>query len=253
MHTDLTIHNELKGLSQLLAGLPNTNVFTVPEGYFENLAADILYNVDNGLSINELSRSTAHMDIPEAYFDGLADTIMNRIRSEVTNNIAEEPDTSFINPARYINTYTIPTGYFDSLAGEIMKKLPQPAKVLTMTKTRVFFSRYAVAAAITGLLGLSLFTIFDKKQGTGSVSEQTSPVIATTNDILKNNSFDKVLETLGDEEIVSYLQDNGEDVNAALVASVTDENNLPNEEEYFIDEKTLDNFLSDQHITLTNN
>ncbi|MEI2748723.1 MAG: hypothetical protein V9E88_08205 [Ferruginibacter sp.] len=80
---------------------------------------------------------------------------------------------------------------------------------------------------------------------------ETAAVISEGKKIAAEGSFDKELESITDEDIVNYLSDNGHDVNAALVASVTDEQSLPSEEDYIFDDKTLDNFLDELQLTQT--
>ena len=203
-------------------------------------------------SINELDIPVLDMKVPEGYFDGLADAIMNKIKSEDGTALEEYP--AFLASVQHKNVFKVPDGYFDSLAEEIVGKLPkQPAKLIEM-KPRPAIFRYAVAAGITGILGLSLFSVFDNKTGKENILQSSSSAItAQASDILKNNSFDKTLEALGDDEIVNYLKNDGEDVNAALVASVTDEKGLPEEDAYFMDEKTLDNFLTEQNVAQPSN
>jgi hypothetical protein len=191
------------------------------------------------------------MKVPDGYIDGLADAIMNKIKLNDGPVLEEYP--AFLAPVQHKNVFKVPGGYFDGLAEDILSKIPrQPAKVIELKQRTVIF-RYAVAAAITGILGLSLFSLFDNKTVHENIPQSSSSIFAQAAEILKNNSFDKTMESLGDDEIINYLNNDGEDVNAALVASVTDEKTLPEEDAYFIDEKTLDNFLSEQNIVQPGN
>jgi hypothetical protein len=44
-------------------------------------------------------------------------------------------------------------------------------------------------------------------------------------------------------DIVNYLENNGSDMDEALVATTIDENELPTEEDYLTDDKALDKYL----------
>ncbi len=223
MHSNDTIQNELKELNSILAGISNENVYTVPMGYFEVLSHDIL------LGIKE--QTTALTDIstvPAGYFDGLADTILGRIKA------GSDEESSLLASIKGINVYRVPSGYFAGLSTDIVNKLPQPAKVVVMEKRSSFF-RYAAAAVITGIMGLSVISVFDKNEKNGSI--QSNPEMAF--------NFDEALSTVTDADIVSYLQKDGQDVNAALVASVADDKNLPDQVDYLTDDKTLDNLLNE--------
>jgi hypothetical protein len=60
---------------------------------------------------------------------------------------------------------------------------------------------------------------------------------------MSTNSFDKEFSSVSDDAIVSFLESKGQDVEAALVASLTDEKNLPEADDYIINENTLDQVL----------
>ena len=276
MHSNLTIQNELKQLSPVLAGIPNTNVYTVPhsyfeamvtdimhaigresaitanqpvvpEGYFDNLADSIMAKIKDSTAAEENSallmplKTIPTYTVPRGYFDGLAGAVMNKV-----NGVAGEESSELLDAVKHINPYTVPQGYFDGLATDIVNKVPQPAKVFVMHKRSSFF-RYAAAAVITGILGLSIISIVDNRQQE-EIPVSSPAVMADANQIIKNNSFDAELATLSDADIVNYLQTSGEDVNAALVASAAEEKNLPEEVDYLLDDKTLDNLLNDLNI-----
>lgn len=224
MHSNDTIQNELKELNSILAGISNENVYTVPMGYFEVLSHDILLGIKE-----QATAVTTISTVPAGYFDGLADTILGRIKA------GADDGSALLAGLKGINVYRVPPGYFEGLSTDIVNKLPQPAKVVVMEKRSSFF-RYAAAAVITGIMGLSVISVFDKKGG--NESTQTSTEIAFID-------IEKGLSTVADEDIVNYLQKSGLDVNAALVASIADDKNLPDQVDYLTDDKTLDNLLNE--------
>ena len=270
MRSNNTIYNELKELNSLLANISNRNVYTVPQGYFDVVSHDILLAVqqtDIEISINNT--------VPEGYFDGFASSIMAKIKVDaisVDEESALLAGIKYINPyqvpASYfanlsgliiekiladstdteesillanlqlLNPYQVPVGYFDNLSAEIMRKIPQPAKVIEMKKRSSFFN-YAAAAVITGIIGLSIISVFDKKQTDNSIMPGNEATVITPNNI------DKEFATLTDADIVNYLQKDRQDVNAALVASIAEDNNLPDQVDYLTDDKTLDNLLNE--------
>ena len=228
MHSNLTIQNELKELNSILAGISNTNVYTVPDGYFEAMALDILNTLQR---VSDISPNAA---VPEGYFEGLADGIMNKIKDGLA---MKDEGSVLLSTVKNINPYTVPHGYFEALAGNIVNQLPQPAKVIVMRKRSSFFN-YAAAAVITGILGLSVVSIVDKRQQDKILSETAA----------LNLNFDEALANVSDDDIVAYLQKGGEDVNAALVASASEDKNLPEQVDYLTDDKTLDNLLNELNI-----
>ncbi len=251
MQPDITIHNELKELNSLLVNIPKTNVFTVPNGYFDFLSNDILQGINNELAINGLIIPAVERNIPEGYFEGLADSIINKIKLEEYNG--DQQAATLRSSIGTGNVFSVPEGYFNGLAASIQRKIVPTATVVTMKPRRSFFM-YAIAAALTGLLGLSLFSVFDERSN-DIIQTTNTPmaVLDNANKILENKNFDKMIESLGDDEILSYLKNNGEDVNAALVASVSEDKTLPDEDAYYMDENALDNILSELNIGKTGN
>jgi hypothetical protein len=283
MHKNVAIHKELQELGSKLTELSPVNVFSVPDGYFDTLTPELL------LYIQQHTTSTPDItqDVPEAYFDGLAESIMNRIRTENKS----DTDESFINPVKHINVYTTPEGYFGSLSDNILEKInsstlnntddsliytvkhinvyqvPEgyfntvsdsvmnkigvPSKVVKMTG-RFVFARYAIAAAITGIIGFSLFTFLNHNSGTGKLTPETASLMKAASQINQTGSFDSEMASIGDEAIVQYLEANGQDVNAALVASVADDKTLPGEDDYLYNDNTLDDLLNELNISTIN-
>src|SRR3954465_14980045 len=91
MQTSVDILNELRELSPLLAGMEKTNVFTVPEGYFEGLADHVLgmCKAEMPSIINDFSKQE-HGEVPAGYFDNLADNIMAKIKAAQNETAADE-------------------------------------------------------------------------------------------------------------------------------------------------------------------
>jgi len=339
MQTSVDILNELKELSPLLAGMEKTNVFTVPEGYFDGLAdhALIVCKAEEASVLNDLSKQE-HREVPAGYFDNLADSIMAKIKAVENETAAEElrtlspalysiqnentfevpagyfdglPDAIMakindanetvaeelktLSPALYSiqneNVFEVPAGYFDGLADAIMSKINvdtnetaaeelrtlspmlysiqnenvfevpkgyfaeltddilskvKPAKVVTMRKRSYNFMKYAVAAAFTGMMALSVFKFANTDQKITSGVNDTS--YKDGQDIARQNRFDEELAKVSDADIVKYLESDGTDVKSALVASSVDDNTLPSQEDYLLDDKALDKYLNSINV-----
>ena len=282
MESRIDILKELKELSPVIAGMEKVNVFTVPSGYFERLGDDILVTINEGRS-NLLSNITtpSSIQVPEGYFESLADNILNKIKEQesaleelcslspmlhsiqnenvftvpqdyfellsgaVLNKIktAETPaeELGSLSPMLYSiqneNVFTVPKGYFENLPNEILNTVaPQQAKVVTIQKRTVTFFKYAVAAVFTGAMVLGVFKFTQNKNS-------IDPIIANGTQIAKENKFDEELAKINDVDIIKYLENNNEDVDAALVANTVDENELPSREDYLNDDKALDKYL----------
>lgn len=273
MHKNQEIYKELLELHSSLASFQKINVFTVPEGYFEVLPTSILHAV------------SAVSDVPQGYFESLADSILLKIRAENTGR-TEEPDLSFLAavknknvfqvPEGYFasvtdavydridadrnefiqslpknNVFTVPEQYFENLETDITNRLQSGAKVVSMN-SRSFFLKYAVAACVTAIIGLSIFTALDKNTRV-NLTPTDKIEFAEAGTILQNNSFDKAIETVGDDEILKYLEKNGDDIDAAMVASLTEDKTPPAVDEYIFNDKALDAYIDELKLNKAHN
>lgn len=274
MQLNSNILKELEELSPTLAGLPRNNVFNVPEGYFESLSGELLLKT---------SQSATTYSVPEGYFDQLAGQILSTLKtreqeSDVAaemltlsptvagignNNVFNVPNHYFdenVHPLEvhaetaFISAsvadigktvpYTVPTGYFEQLADSILAKKDTTATIVSM-KSRPFAWRYAAAAAITSVMAVSVWFIMDNNNQ-ATTGTMTAAVQQEAKKILVNNSFEQEMSTISDAAIVEFLENKGQNVEAALVASYTDvedESKLPDATDYMLNENTLDELL----------
>lgn len=284
MESRIDILNELKSLSPVIAGMEKVNVFTAPAGYFETLTNNIVWlvKVENGTLIN----SNTQMQVPQGYFQSLADNILDKIKGENSEiEIVDELSPMlksiqnknvFTVPNGYFNTitntvlhkignkqlamdelqelspllqslqaknvYTVPEGYFSLIPNKIVNTIaPKQVKVVTMQMRSTAILKYAVAAVFTGVLALGVYKFVGNKTELGST-------VKVGMAIAKANTFDAELSKVSDDDIIKYLQENGTDVDAALVASTVDVNELPTQEDYLTDDKALDKYLDNIDI-----
>lgn len=243
MNTSENILKELSEISKEVAAIPKVNVFTVPSDYFKSLSTNILYRIQNDKIFAAGNMKLNVGDVPEGYFEGLAGQIMNKIKAGEENSVQKETKVISGTVAKIgnRNIFSVPEGYFQSLSEVINLRISKPAKVVSMKKSSFF--NYAAAAVITGILGLSVFSVLNQNEIPDNNIGQSEEVMAKAGEIIKNKTFDIELQNISDKEIEQYLIQDGQDVNAALVASVIDENNLPGTDEYLTDDNTLDEFL----------
>ena len=243
MENNVDILNELKQLSPVIAGMEKINVFTVPVGYFENLSEDILTGIasEKGSGIITLPDFPS-ADIPLGYFDTLADTILGKIKVQ---NASDE--LRVLSPMLYSiqneNVFEVPQGYFNTLTDEIVARVkPQQTKVVTMHRRSSTIMKYAVAAAFTGVMALGVFKF------TGNSTEKTELPEYVTIGLNNIKDVDQELAKISDDDIVKYLEANGTDVEAAILANSVDENELPSQEDYLLDDKALDKYLNSINV-----
>ena len=239
------IFMEIKNISAFVAAIPFVNVFTVEETYFSTLPEMITLQINIGKEIN----SAKNLSVPEGYFETLAGNILNKIYALESDVAAELNEISpMIAGIENKETFTVPARYFDELT--FLSKQKQTAKVIAIDKPRSFF-KYAAAAMITGLLGLGIVNIFyDDNTATNiTTTAQVTGGTNLPNTVIMNGSFDETLKSLPDIEIEEYLQQSGQDVNAALVASSTDDvDKLPEASDYLLDENVLENYLKKNNL-----
>lgn len=234
--------NELKELSPLIAGMEKLNVFSVPEGYFEYLSTDILSGIENEKGLKNITSSLdVNTEVPHRYFDTLAANILHKIKAQEFDDALTE--LRVLSPMLYSiqneNVFEIPKGYFENLSEAVLNTVNPQTKVVSMKRHTTFF-KYAVAVAFTGLVALSVFkfTATDKKV--------VLPDYVTAG--LKVQDVDQELAKISDDDIVKYLEANGTDVKTAMVANSIDENELPSQEDYLLDEKALDKYLNSINV-----
>ncbi len=236
------ILNELKELSPALAAIEKVNVFTVPAGYFDHLTADILMGIENENGLNKNAVTNSPATVPEGYFDSLAGTILNKIKALETEDAATEIRS--LSPMLYSiqneNVFEVPQGYFENLSADIMDKLTPAAKVVKMPRRSSTFLKYAVAAVFTGVMALGVFKF------TGTSKQTDLPDYVTAG--LQVQNVDQELASISDADIVKFLEESGTDVKAAIVANSTDENELPSQEDYLLDDQTLDKYLNSINV-----
>lgn len=233
--------NELKVLSPSLFAMEKVNVFTVPKGYFDHLTTDIMAGIETGIGSN--TDAVIGATVPEGYFESLPGTILNKIKAMETGDASSEIRT--LSPMLYSiqneNVFEVPQGYFQNLSSDILAKIKPEAKVVKMSgRSRTFF-KYAVAAVFTGVMALGVFKFSDRPP----LTELPDYVKIGINDI---KDIDQELASISDAEIVKFLEEDGTDIKAAIVANSIDENELPSQEDYLLDEEALDKYLNSINV-----
>jgi hypothetical protein len=231
------ILNELNAISTLVASVPRVNVYRVDENYFDGIRAELQARI---IASNFVTPQQ-NLDVPAGYFENLPTNILAKIKEQESNPVFIEMEglSSTIASIGNNNVYTVPQGYFEQLAIPTITS----AKVVQMGSRSIF--KYA-AAVFVGLLGFGAMKFIANTK----TNNETLAVVKQANEILKTNSFDAAFASVSDKDIEKYLSQNGEDVNAALVASSIDDDNitLPDADDYLLDDKTLDNFLNDNNL-----
>lgn len=170
--------------------------------------------------------------VPEGYFDALSNNIL--LRCDTVSEIAG---------------FTVPDGYFDGLADQILARIRKeesasPTKVVAMPRRRNIL-RYAAAAMVTGIMATSGWWIVNQ---TKDQNGEKAAVNAYIKESRKYNSVQKIeegIDKIPDEAIISYLEATGTDADNELLANNINEQELPSQTDYLLNEKTLDTYLNE--------
>jgi len=125
MENSNPILKELMEISPVVGTIGKRLLFTVPAGYFDSLAMQVLMRMaieeksgeDPVLNINK----EPVYEVPAGYFENLAGTVMNRIKADTANAKDElellSPVLSKINKG---NPFSSPEGYFTDISDNII-------------------------------------------------------------------------------------------------------------------------------------
>ena len=157
------INDELKGLESSLPGESNPGPFSVPEGYFDNLAGNILARIQGQeLSardeIENLSPLLASINretpftVPQGYFDEKIDQLPM---------FQDDPRSAILELVERITPYHVPYDYFDELPSRILRKVSPRGSVINR---KTSWMRMTVAATLLGIILVSGLWFLDSQK-----------------------------------------------------------------------------------------
>jgi len=188
MTTRNTILNELADLGSGLKDHNPQNIYAVPAGYFEGLAAQILNRIKaldannakdelNFLSplLGNISKETPYR-VPAGFFQSLSEDVLKRIseqedhlhKASVGQTSEEEIESlsPLLSGLKNKNPYSVPTGYFETLGTKVVRKdsfgEKQEAKVISITRRKWY--RLAAAAVVIGIVVISGLLFVKQRQ-----------------------------------------------------------------------------------------
>jgi hypothetical protein len=194
MSEKVNILNELKELNSSLANGNLGNVYQVPPGYFDGLAAQVLGRIQT------LSDSISHEDE-----DNAADEL--KTISPLLSSINKQMP------------YSVPAGYFEQLVHRPEKN--KSAKIVSFTSRRWF--KYAAAAAVfAGIIMIAGYLYINKKSATGKELAKVERIVKKMDDSEKDKLMDFIDAGLSGHESVQVSQDNKTTIKE-LLQDVSDE------------------------------
>ena len=226
MNTGKNIQDELNELNSGLNSDSN-NPYSVPEGYFDGLAASVLAKIKGETSVPameelvQLSPLLAGIpkkmpyEVPEDYFQSNIEGL-----TAFTSDSEESLVLSFIEKDM---PYEVPTGYFANVPEQVLEKISaRGAKVVPIGRRK--WIRLAVAAAFTGIMAVSGIFYFNNRGNNGTTGDPVTAVEKATTEEL--NDFINTTAVTDDKSQVTV-------------------NNNPKTEKIFADvsDKELNDFL----------
>lgn len=229
------------------ANVQKGNVYTVPEGYFDNLGSAIMSSIF--LESGKQNAQQGPYTTPDHYFQDLSSAILAKLEAHpgnqtsfpvetIENQLTEETLLATIGKA---NIYSTPPDYFEELPSLVLSKVVSAGKgkAVSMRSFTRRWMPYAAAAVISGfmVLGALIFNddnptksssayskninAIDVKKGVSDLSESEITGYLSTNPTLfdiRSSSAARPVEAeiqrsikyISEEEITDYLQDNSE-------------------------------------------
>lgn len=168
------ILQELQELNSSLTTIASQNVYAVPAGYFDGLAAQVLNRIkameatSSSEELSYLSPVLSGMSkkmpyqLPVGYFDGLAENALSALQIN-EQSVNEELATlsPLLSCLKKEMPYSIPAGYFENLNTDIAGDKTE-TKIISISHRKWF--RMAAAAVITGVILMAGFMISDNSK-----------------------------------------------------------------------------------------
>ncbi len=198
MSMNENIREELRPLTPILAEISRSNVFSIPINYFQGLEENIMLTIKEELTTTSLpNASPIPFRVPEGYFDDLPNIIINKLNKSDyrQNEVFEELATiaPLLSSLNKEMMYKVPQNYFDTLIIKIAEAPKKEGVLETLPLLSKMF-RYAVAAAIIGIVVLGTYIFTGNKKG------ENVPTIATT-----TSNIPVEVNKLSEKEIADYL------------------------------------------------
>jgi hypothetical protein len=183
--------------------LPSLNPYTVSKTYFEELPDIILeqINIHENIHLIGINKSNV-FSVPDDYFNNLADNILGKIKTSTIDSVRQELEeiSPLLSKLPKTNVYAIPQNYFNelnSLAGADNNDLNPSVKIISIGRKARKWINYAVAACIAAaLLGGGYLYLLNRNPGSDAVSP------------LAKMDVEKEISILSDNEIADYLKEN---------------------------------------------
>ena len=135
----------------------------------------------------------------------------------------EEIPISVLKNVEDSSIYELPEDYFEELPNQILSKIKNDSPVVSIHK-KYFYVKIAAAAVVIGILGLGIVYFLNHKKNEPSPAYVKNIDSTEYYATLNKGNIDAEINNLNEEDLISFLEENGHDVNAALIASLDEDN-----------------------------
>ena len=173
MATNNNIAKELQELDSSLVHLPQAATYTVPRGYFDTLAENILLRI-KAMDANS-SKEEAELlapvfkHVPQQspytvaadYFANNEQPLLDAVKG-LSQTPAEELESlsPLLSSLKKTNPYALPENYFEQISIPAIAETKTETKVIAISSRKWY--RYAAAAVVTSVVAVSAFLFFGK-------------------------------------------------------------------------------------------
>ncbi|NTS39879.1 hypothetical protein HRG84_03100 [Flavisolibacter sp. BT320] len=207
MDNENNIQDELRNLE---SGLPSpNNPLSVPEGYFDGLAASILARVKE-------QEETAASELQQLspFLAGLSRQMPYAVPPDYfAQNLSHLPFVTAVERSVVLEAvgrqmpYSVPEGYFHRLPDQILANLVRPKAKVVPFFSRTW-ARAAVAAAMLGAVLFGGYQLLNAPEGDAPLAT-TYPTADTLDKLVarnENTSVKEVIKNASTEEIDAFIQ-----------------------------------------------
>jgi hypothetical protein len=204
MKTRDNILQELQELQSMLAATVPQSTYSVPVGYFEGLAEQVLNRIktleaDNAADeLNVVAPTLANLSkampykVPQEYFAGLPEKMLRLVQENNLQSAKEELESisPLLSGLKKEMPFSVPQGYFETT---LQSPAKPEIKVVSISSRKWF--RYAAAAVVVGIIATAGYLYLNQSGG------------ITARSLAKfEKTLNKEIKKTSDKELDEFLQ-----------------------------------------------
>ena len=230
MENRQNIIDELMQVAPSLEGLQHQTTFVVPHLYFSSFSETVVRRLQAGEEPLYYFPTSNPYSVPAGYFHNLASDVLHKVRTkEVRDEL--QAVAPVLNTVSKAPVYEVPETYFHE---PLTKTIQRPTAKISSLKSVRRFTRYAVAAVIFFVMAIGMYLLQINRSTVSEKSNLTQQVKSLSEQeiiqYLKNNvpnenisatvagngsletEVSKTIDKMSDKEIQQYLAEMGEKV-----------------------------------------